>query len=696
MARPILQDLALVLCVAAVTTVVFRRLRQPVVLGYLLAGLIVGPHLPSPILADPQRIHTLSELGVILVMFSVGLDLSVRRFLKVVPTAGLTGLVQIGLMIWLGYLAGQAMGWTVRESLFCGAIVAISSTMIVTKVFAELRIRGRLADIVFGVLVIEDLAAILLLALLATVSSTSGGGISGSTLAVSLGRLGGFLVGLVAVGFLLVPRAIRLVARLNSPETLLVASIGLCFAFALLAHKLGYSVALGAFLAGSLVAESGEGGQVEHLVRSVRDIFAAVFFVSVGMLVDPAMILRHFSAVLLLTAVVLVGQTLSVSLGSFLSGNGVRTSIQAGMSLAQTGEFSFIIAGTGVATGAVGEFLYPVAVAVSVLTTFSTPWLVRVSQPVALFVDRHLPRRLQSFVALYGSWVEQARSGGRCGVSGRASRLVCLIAVDAAIIAAIVIGTSLSLDRLMELASAHTRIHPSVAELIVMIAAVLLCVPFFLGMVRCARALGHTLAAAALPPAPEGKVDLAAAPRRALVVTLQLAMVLIVGIPLLALTQPFVPALYGAIVLFAILGLLGVAFWRSAENLEEHVRAGAQAIVEVLANQAGDSSRPSLLQVQPLLPGFGDLTPITLRATSPATGKTLAEINLRGLTGATVVAITRGGSGILPTGKEPLQTDDVLVVAGAHEAIDAARRLLLGSSGGGQRRITRHGMRSAR
>ena len=675
--EPFLQDLALVLCVAAVTSVLFRRLHQPVVLGYLLAGLIVGPHVPIPLFADLGRIHTLSELGVILVMFSVGLGFSIRKFLGVVPTAGLTGLIQTSLMIWLGYLVGQALGWTGRESLFCGAIVAISSTMIVAKVFAEQRIRGKLADLVFGVLVVEDLAAVLLLALLTTVST--GGGLSGSTLAASAGRLGGFLLALVAVGFLLVPRAIRLVARLKSPETLLVASIGLCFALALLAQKLGYPVALGAFLAGSLVAESGEGDQVEHLVRSVRDVFAAIFFVSVGMIVDPAVIVHHWPAVLILTALVLVGQTLSVSLGAFLSGNGVRTSVQAGMSLAQIGEFSFLIAGVGVTLGAVGEFLYPVAVAVSVLTTFSTPWMIRASEPVALFVDRRLPKRLQTFAALYGSWVEQARDGGNEAPT-RPGRLVPLMVLDAAIIAAVILGASLSMDRLTHWVGAHAGLDPSAARVMVVAGALLLCVPFFLGLVRCARALGRSLAAAALPPAPDGKVDLAATPRRALVVTLQLAMVLMLGIPLLALTQPFIPALYGAIVLVVILGVLGVVFWHSAENLQEHVRAGAQVIIEALARQAGEAAPPSLDKVQPLLPGFGELTPITVKPAGPAAGKTLAELNLRGLTGATVIAITRGGVGILPTGKEPLQADDVLVLAGTHDAVEAARDLLFGDA----------------
>jgi CPA2 family monovalent cation:H+ antiporter-2 len=246
--RTILVDLALVLSVAAVTTIVFRRLRQPVVLGYVLAGVIVGPHIPIPLFVDAKRIHTLSELGVILVMFSVGLELSIRQLVRVLPTAGPTGLIQQGAMLWLGYLVGQGLGWTTRESMFTGAMVAISSTMVVAKVFAEQGVRGKVTDLVFGVLVMQDLSAVLLLALLTALSS--GSGVTGTALFLSSGRLIAFLLAMVIAGFLIVPRSIRFVRRLRSPETLLVASIGLCFGLAVVAQQLGYSVALGAFLAG--------------------------------------------------------------------------------------------------------------------------------------------------------------------------------------------------------------------------------------------------------------------------------------------------------------------------------------------------------------------------------------------------------------------------------------------------------------
>ena len=673
--------LATVLCVAAVTTVLFQWLKQPVVLGYLIAGLIIGPHVPVPLVADGAIVQTLSELGVILLMYSLGLEFRLKKLLEVGPTAGLTAIIESSAMIWLGFMTGRFFGWTRMESFFTGAIVAVSSTTIVAKAFNENAVKGPLRTLVVGVLVVEDLIAIVLMATLTAVAS--GRELSSAALAMMTGRLVAFLVGLVVVGLFVVPRAIRAVLRLNRPETTLIASIGLCFAVALLAQAFGYSVALGAFIAGTLTAESGEGHQIEELVRPVRDVFAAVFFVSVGMLLDPSLVADHWLAVLVLAAVVVGGKIVGVSLGAFLTGNGTRTAVAAGMSLAQIGEFSFIIAGLGRALGATQSFLYPVAVAVSALTTLFTPRLIRASGPAASFVDRHLPRRLQTFVTLYGSWVEELRAGAtRPTLGAELGRRARRLALDGALLAMLLIATSLLLDRVVEFLVRVLAVSPLVANALVLGAAGVLGLPFCVGIVQMARRLGALLADAALPAKQAAALDLAAAPRRALVVTLQLAMVLLVGAPLLAVTQPFLPALPGPLVLVALMMALGVAFWRSATNLEGHVRAGAEMILEVLAAQAKSATRApradDLARVQELLPGLGAPTPMRLETTSPAVGKTLAELNLRGLTGATVLAITRDDGGVLiPSAAERLRAGDVLALAGTHEAVGAAAEMLL-------------------
>jgi CPA2 family monovalent cation:H+ antiporter-2 len=411
-------------------------------------------------------------------------------------------------------------------------------------------------------------------------------------------------------------------------------------------------------------------------------MFAAIFFVSVGMLIDPALIVRYWPAILVLTVVVIVGKVVSVSVGAFLTGNGTRTSVQAGMSLAQIGEFSFIIAGLGLSLKATGEFLYPVAVAVSAITTLTTPLLIRSSGPVASFVDRKLPKPLQTFVALYGSWVEGLRNAPpRQTLGASVRRLVGLLLLDMALLVGLVIGTSLSVGKIALVLEEETVLGRDLAERLVVGGALALSVPFLVGIVHVARRLAETLAERALPHRTDIKVDLAAAPRRALLVTLQTVIFLMVGTPVIAITQPFLRGYTGPLIVLLLLGALGVAVWRSATNLQGHARAGAQVIVAALAAQARakepGAETQALDHVQVLLPGLGEPTPVRLEATSPAIGRTLAELNLRGLTGATVLAIHRGEEGIsFPTAKEVLKEGDVVALAGTHEAVEAARGLL--------------------
>jgi CPA2 family monovalent cation:H+ antiporter-2 len=681
-AHEFLRSLTVVLAVAAVTTVVFQRLRQPVVLGYIIAGLIVGPHLPIPLVADPGVVQALSELGVILLMFSLGLEFSLRKLMAVGPTAGLTALLQSSLMVWLGFTIGRLFGWTTLESLFAGAVIAISSTTIIAKAFEEQGISGKLRELVVGILIVEDLIAVLLMAILTGVAS--GTGLAAGPLAATVGRLVAFLVMLVAVGLMVVPRTIRAIVRLGRRETTLVASIGICFTIALLAQAFGYSVALGAFLAGSLVAESGEEKQIERLVEPVRDMFAAVFFVSVGMLIDPRLVARHWPAVLALTAAVVVGKVAGVSLGAFLTGSGMRTSVQAGLSLAQIGEFSFIIAGLGLALRATGDFLYPVAVAVSALTTLLTPWMIRASEPIAAWVDHKLPKPLQTFAALYGSWLEELRSrrpaaAARLGLR----RLLRLLVLDAALVAGIIVVTSASIRTVVAFAADRLGLSEAVARSLAIATAIALSAPFCIGVVRISQKLGLTLARLALPAEKDRRVDFAAAPRRMLIVTFQLASVLLVGLPLLALTQPFLPGASAAAVLAVLMAVLSVAFWRSATNLQGHVRAGAEVVLEALAAQSRPPGVPTggdtLEEVHRLLPGLGTLSAVRLEPGSAAVGETLAKLNLRGRTGATVLAMTRrDGAVLVPTATERLREGDVLALAGTREAIEGARATLQG------------------
>lgn len=673
-----LRTFAVALCVAAVTTVIFQRLRQPVVLGYLLAGIVVGPHTPIPIFADQHSSETLAELGVILLMFALGLEFSLRRLLRSGTTSLAVGVIQSSAMLWLGYVTGQLFGWTSLESLYAGAVVAISSTTIIVKAFADQRVRGRVTDIVFGVLIVEDIIAIFLIAVLTALST--GEDLSLASLAATAGRLAGFLAAMLVIGMLLLPRAMRMVVALDRPETTVVAAIGVAFGGALLAHAAGYSVALGAFVAGALIGDSGVAKPVEHLVEPVRDVFAAVFFVAVGMLIDPALIVEHWGAVLAFTAIVVIGKVVAVSVAVFLTGQGVRLAVQSGMSLAQIGEFSFIIAGVGLSLGATRDFLYPIAVAVSAITTLLTPWLIRAAGPAASFVDHKLPQPVQTFTALYGTWLEGLRHApDRRTTSATARRLVRLVLVDAALTAAVVIGASLAGPRIAQQLDHTVGLDPRHGRWLVIATAAVLLAPFWLGILRNARALGLLLGRVAMPPPEAGRTDIAAAPRRAFVVGLQVLILLVVGVPLVAATQPFLPTFQGAAVLVLVLAGFSIAFWRSAANLQAHARAGADVIVEVLAAQAGGSTAPTGLEsVHALLPGLGEPVPVRLAAGSHGVGRTLRQLDLRGLTGATVLALVRAdGEARVPTAHEVLHAGDVLALAGAPDAVAAARLLLL-------------------
>ncbi|HVH44032.1 MAG TPA: cation:proton antiporter [Labilithrix sp.] len=675
----LLKALAVVLGVAAAASILSKALRQPVVLGYILAGLVVGPNVGIPLVADPEVVHTLSELGVVLLMFSLGLEFSLRKLIRVGPGVAVTAVIQCSLLFWLGFAIGRTFGWTPLESLFTGAILAISSTTIIAKAFEEQGIAGRMRELVVGVLIVEDLIAILLMATLTTVAS--GSGLSAISLVKTAARLGGFLVGLVALGLLVIPRATRRITAMGRADVTLVSSVGLCFGIALLARALGYSVALGAFLAGSLIAESGEEVTIERLVQPVRDLFGAVFFVSVGMMLDPALMVQHWRPILVLTIVVVVGKVVGVGLGAFLTGNGARTSIQAGMSLAQIGEFSFIIAALGLSLGATRPFLYPVAVAVSAITTLLTPWLIRASAPAASWVDRKLPRPLQTFVALYGSWLERLKSTPDVSESAATvRRLLKRLIIDAVVLAAIIVAGALGSTSLSAYLSRGDVLSPDVAGAIAVGVVALFAAPFCIAIVRLGRKLGRTLADLALPPAEPAQLDLAAASRRALTVALQLAMILLVGVPLVAITQPFLPGFHGAELLVVILLIVALASWRTAHDLQGHVRAAAQVIVEVLARQSHDPTSTPLPSTGPLtaaLQGVGEPVAIAILSGSQAAEKTLSDLNLRGVTGATVLAITRGESSLLiPTADERLLPGDILAVAGSHEAVESARSLL--------------------
>lgn len=678
------RDLSIILGTATATGLLSQALRQPPVLGYLIAGMLIGPHVPGIVLgaADSHDMtQGLSEFGVILLMFSVGLEFSLRKIARIGPGAGLTAMFEIGLMMTLGFLISGLMGWGAIESLFLAGCICSSSTMIAAKAFEEQKLRGGFVDLTFAVLVFDDMTTILVFAVLTAVAS--GTGLSPGDFALSVGQLSGFLLALLAAGLFVVPRAIRTVARRERDELTLLAAITVCFSMAALASTAGYSVALGAFIAGILVSESGEGKRIEPLVLPVRNIFAAIFFVAVGMQIDPLQVLANWPLVLIFTAVVLVGKVLGVSLGAFLSGNGFKVSVRAGMSCAQNGEFSFIIATFAISKGILGDFIFPVAVGVSVLTQLTTPWMVRRSEAVAVGLERRLPAKLQTFITFYAAWIEQLRSAPRTvSVWSRIRGDVAVLALDAALLWAVLAGSNLVHWWVITELTERFTLPPWLVEVAWLGGTLLLAAIFLLGVLRRAAALAHGLAETVMPVRGSSKFDLGSAPRRVFVVALELALSLVVGLPLVALVQPFLPLSSAPIVLVVVIAALVISVWRNISHLHGHVRAGTELIIEVLAKQSREGGGEATVQasldgVQTLLPGFPDMVPVRLQGESAAVGFTLAQVNLRVRTGATVLALSRDGGGAeVPSPHDILRPGDILTLTGADEALATARTLL--------------------
>lgn len=405
---PLITDLAIILGVAAIVTFIFRKINQPIVLGYIVAGIIVGPH-TSPIISviDTQSIQTWAELGVIFLMFTLGLEFSFRRLARVGLAAGGTAIIQIIVMLILGLMAAKTLGWQTMDALFLGCMIAVSSTTIIIKALEELGLKKRkFAELVFGLLIVEDLAAILMLVALTNISLTSN--LGGVDLLLASGKLILVVSAWFIVGMFLVPRVVKAVGRHKNDEMLIVVSLSLCFCLVALAGYFNYSAALGAFIMGSILAESGEVKRIEHIVQPLKDVFGAVFFVSVGMLLDPTVILNNFGAIALISFIIIAGKLFSVTIGALFSGQTVQNSIQAGFSMAQIGEFSFIIAALGLNFKVIDPKLYPIIVTTSLITTFTTPYLIKSSQHVAYWAEKKMPSIVKTALYHYLKLIQRA------------------------------------------------------------------------------------------------------------------------------------------------------------------------------------------------------------------------------------------------------------------------------------------------
>ena len=399
----LISDLAVIMICAGLVTLLFKRLKQPVVLGYIVAGLLAGPAVKAmPTVSDMESIHIWADIGVIFLLFALGLDFSFKKLMKVGGTAVIGAVTVVIGMMTCGYMVGLALGWGQMNSLFLGGMLSMSSTTIIFKAFDDMGLRNqRFAGVVFGILVVEDLFAVLLMVLLSTLAVSKH--VEGMELLNSVVKLGVFLLFCFVVGIYMIPSFLSRARRYLNDETMLVVSLGLCLGMVLIATKAGFSAALGAFVMGSILAETVYAERIEHLVKPVKDLFGAVFFVSVGMLIDPVLLWEYKFPIIILTLVVMIGQIFFASAGILLSGQSVKIAVQSGFSLAQIGEFAFIIASLGLTLGVTDHFLYPIVVAVSVITTFFTPYMIRLAGPAYRVAERVIPAEWMKFLERYSS-----------------------------------------------------------------------------------------------------------------------------------------------------------------------------------------------------------------------------------------------------------------------------------------------------
>ena len=574
-----IQDLAVIMLVAGVVTILFHRLKQPVVLGYIVAGFIIGPHTPPfGLIHDEDTIKTLAELGVIFLMFCLGLEFSLRKLFKVGATAFIAAFLEIILMTWIGYEIGRWFDWNTMDSLFLGAILAISSTTIIVKALNDLKMKNqRFAQLIFGVLIVEDILGIGIIALLSSIAVS--GTVSSGEVFSTVGKLSLFMIVALVIGILLVPRLLAYVAKFDSNEMLLITVLGLCFGFCLLVVKLEYSMVLGAFLIGAIMAESRQLIKIERLIEPVRDMFSAIFFVAIGLMIDPQILLQYAWPIAVITVAVVLGKMLSCGLGAFIAGNDGRTSLRVGMGLSQIGEFSFIIAALGMTLQVTSDFLYPVAVAVSAITTLLTPYLIRGADPLSLKIAAVMPKRMSRVFGLYGEWLRSIQPQGEGAMLASMIRKIILqVGVNLALVVAIFFAGSFFAARIGGYLEGWIS-DPSWQKALIWGGALLLSLPFLIAAYRKLKALSMLLAEMGVKPEMAGRHTQRV--RRVISEVIPILSLLVIFLLLSALSASILPTNELLMVIAVVAAGVAALLWRWFIRIHTRMQV---ALLETLDN----------------------------------------------------------------------------------------------------------------
>ncbi|WP_316805199.1 cation:proton antiporter [Pedobacter nototheniae] len=645
----LISDLGLILAAAGITTLIFKKIRQPLVLGYIIAGLLVGPYLDFlPTVTDRKSIEIWGEIGVIFLLFSLGLEFSFKKLVKVGGAASITAIVKVFFVLASGYLVGKLMGWSDMNSLFLGGILSISSTMITIKAFEELGIKHKkFAGLVFGVLIVEDLVAILLLVLFSTVAVSQQS--AGPEMLQSILKLGFFLILWFLGGIFLIPSFLKATKKLMNDETMLVVSLALCLVMVILADKVGFSAALGAFIMGSILAETTQAERIEHLTKSVKDLFSAVFFVSVGMLIDPSMLVKYAVPIIIVTLVIVVGKILSTILGALLSGQPLKTSVQAGMSLAQIGEFSFIIASLGLSLKVTSDFLYPIAVAAAAITTFTTPYLIKLSEPFYNLLVKILPKKWQDGIDRYSSSTE--------GITKLSDWRILLrsYAFNTIIHSVIIIAIIFLAYRFIQPFMTQHFANELTSTIISVIISFILMSPFLwaLSIRRIQKtAYSHLWLNKKYTRGPLIAIEV-----------FRIALgIFFVGF----LMYEFFDTWVAAGIALALIVLMMVVFSRRLQSFYNKLEKRF-----ILNLNARENQKPDIL------PWDTHLTEIKVSPESEVVGKTLSELMIREKYGVNIAMIERGKMNIPTPGREErLYPNDKLLLIGADDQLASVKNLL--------------------
>jgi len=663
-----LQDLAVVAVIAAITSLVFQRLKFPLVFGLLAAGVIIGPNTPPfSLVQDRDNLQTLADLGVVLILFGLGLDFNLRSIRRVGAAAAAVVLIEVVLMLWVGFEVGLLLGWSRLDAIFLGAMLSISSTAIIVSVLREL---GRLDDessrVVFAVLVLEDVIAVLMLVLLSGYAAT--GALPIGQAAGVAGRMTLFLVGGLALGLVLVPRLLDVVVKRFRSEVTVLVVLGLGLGMAVVSDLAGFHMGLGAFIAGVVASEAKNKHLVEERFRPVHDLFGAIFFVSIGTLVDFSIIAEYWRPIVLISIVIIVGKLVSGALATFFAGYSPKISIEVGASLAQIGEFSFVIAAVGLSTQTMSPYLFPIIVACAALTSFTSPLLIRFGPKVAGDIGAILPASLRTYAAVYSNWMRALRTaprqrGGRTLAARRRTILSGVLVI--VVLGAGLIGQGRGQAFLVERLGSATA-----AGLVYWGAFLIIMVPLAFEL---AREVGRWTEAAQAINFP--RAGPAVGVRAVVRYTLYVVVAIFVGLPVLAATAPFIQGWIVFLTWILVVTAATVLLWSGVQKLHNRIHENVEAL---LRDERLAVPIPEVVEAAVARGLAGPLGTLNVRLEPNAwvVGKRISEVGLRSHTGATMLLINRGDTQLSAGPSVSLFPGDEVVILGSREQIDASRELL--------------------